>query len=63
MMDKDNAKGRAIRDDVPGEYKCAWEYDEICCNVQSPYCCTFCPALEWPRVCVFFEAKDHDKSR
>jgi len=34
---------------------CKWLADEVCVNVDSPYCADFCPSTEHPRCCVYFE--------
>ena len=43
---------------------CKWlsdDYDEICVNADSPYVADFCPCVDLPRCCVYFEEKEENE--
>jgi len=33
---------------------------DICCNPECPYCCTWCPVTEYPEICKYAEEKERD---
>ena len=43
--------------------ECKWlsdDFTEICTNADCPICCEFCPLVNYPVVCKYYEEKEHE---
>lgn len=43
--------------------ECNWlsdDFSEVCVNGDCPACADFCPAVYYPEICRFYEAKEGD---
>lgn len=47
---------------IPAEpAECKWMSDngqEICCNGECAVCADFCPLVNYPAICTYYEEKD-----